>query len=474
MEEIVLIAIAFGILALAGVGMLLGWIAFFRSRHAKQRIERLEARLRVLESRATAEARAPLASATLTQPAAARAPELPREPPPRPASPVAPPPPLRSPQPVAALDTAWSSVAPDKTPPVTPPAPRKPKFELERWVGVRGAAVLGGVFLIIAGFLFLQYSIERNWVTPEVRLTVGAIAGLSSILAGFVLRKRGYTVLANSVCGAGVVLLYAVAWAAHVVYGRIEFLSAFAAMVAVTTFCAWLSYRNSSQLVAVLGFVGGFATPLVLSSVQERPLGLFGYALLIDLAFLFVAHRRRWPSIAIIGMLGTFFLQGLWAVVHLDVQRLPIALGALAVFGLVFAVFAARQPSGERMRWIPAQAGALLLPFGFVVYFAQAAELGFHLAPLAALAAVMAIACGVIARLQKLPWLSIGAATGALALVFVWSARNSPDLGLGRAWELSISAVVISAIFCAFAEYAARRDAADRSALPAASVSLLG
>ena len=490
MDEIVIIPLLLGFLAFLAIGALMGWLAFARSRETQRRLEQLERKLREMSSTSAVRPSAVAAEAPPAAPPAAwrSASVAPSYPPPiapqpTPAAPIvegkreAPPPVPEFAKPAAAPE--WSSRAsagPAPTaPPVPPPsAPRKPAFDLERWIGVRGAAVLGGVFLIIAGFLFLQYSIERNWVTPEVRLTVGAISGVACIIAAMVLRKRGYGVLSSSLAGAGVVLLYAVAWAAHKVYGRIEFLPAFGAMVAVTAFCAWLSYRHSAQLIAVLGFVGGFATPLALSTGQDRPLGLFGYSLLLDLAFLFVAHKRRWPSIAIIGLLGSFLLQGLWAFAHMEVRTLPIGLVALGVFGLLFAVFAARQPSSERARWIPAQAGALLLPFVFVLYFAQQADLGWNLAPLAALAAVMAIAAGVMARMQSAPWLSIGAAAGSLALVLVWSENSQPDLGLSRTWQLVISSVVLSAIPHGFAELARRRDAGARAALAPACVSSLG
>jgi uncharacterized membrane protein len=55
-----------------------------------------------------------------------------------------------------------------------------------------------------------------------------------------------------------------------------------------------LAQRHASHVIAVLGLVGGFATPLALSSGTDRPFSLFGYVLLLDFGFLFVAQKRCW------------------------------------------------------------------------------------------------------------------------------------------------------------------------------------
>ncbi len=472
---------AFAILGFACLGVFIGWLAHRKASEVESRIASLERELR--EAKLKWPAAPPPLAPEPAQPDTQKQPQIRVEfplPPPI-AAPPPPPPPLvlevsaakASEQSTHTQD--WSSRA-ERVSEHGPAKPEveKPAFNLERWLGVRGAAVLGGVFMIFAGFLFLQHSIERGWVTPAVRLIVGATFGVACLAVAGRLRPRKYDVLANSLTGAGVVLLYAVAWAAHVLYGRIEFLSAFAIMVGVTVLCGWLAYRHSSQLIAVLGLVGGFATPLALSTGQDRPLGLFGYALLLDLGFLFVSHKRRWPNIALVGLIGTTLLQGLWIFWRMGPERLPLALGVLCVFGIVFAVFTALQPRESRAQWIPTQAGALLLPFAFVVYFAQQIQLGSHLAPLAAIAIVMSIGAGVLSRLQGTPWLSLGTSAGSLALVLVWVGVKVPDLEAARAWELVFCSLALALVQHGFAEFEARRAADPKPVVQAATTLTLG
>jgi uncharacterized membrane protein len=350
-------------------------------------------------------------------------------------------------------------------------------IDIERWLGVRGAPVLGGIVIAIAGFLLLQYTIEHQMITPQARVILAAVFGVLAFVAAIPLRKRGYDIVAGSITGAGAVLLYSAAWAAHVLYGMIGFPAAFAAMVAVTALCGWLAQRHASRVIAVLGLAGGFATPLALSSSADRPLPLFGYLLLLDLGFLFVAGKRRWPSIGLLALLGTFVIQGAWIGAHMGPERLGLALGMLGVFAFAFVLFAARIEGAERRRWSASQAGAVLLPFVFAIGFAQDRDLGPSLWPTASLALVLSLAAGWIARRGDMPWLPSGSATGAVALIITWAVSRDFRLDLGQQEELFACALGLALVHLIFAELAVRRPVSEdvrSGARTAALVSALG
>jgi uncharacterized membrane protein len=210
-------------------------------------------------------------------------------------------------------------------------------------------------------YLFVL-SIEKGWITPTLRIWMGLGAGALCLLGSGPLRKRGYVVTGDALAGGGVVALYAATWAAHQLFGLVPVAVSFGGMIVITIGCSLLALRRSSQLIATLGLLGGFATPIALSSDRDNPIGLFGYVLLVNLGFLSVAHKRRWPALGIIGLLGTFVIEGLWIFGRMRGDTFWIALVALAVFALLFVVFTALQPSSERARWAVSQVGALLCP----------------------------------------------------------------------------------------------------------------
>ena len=59
--------------------------------------------------------------------------------------------------------------------------------------------------------------------------------------------------------------------------------------------------RRAALSVAVLGLLGGFATPILLSTGQDRPIGLFSYLLVLNVGLAWVAHKRRWPLLGAAG-----------------------------------------------------------------------------------------------------------------------------------------------------------------------------
>ena len=68
---------------------------------------------------------------------------------------------------------------------------------------------------------------------------------------------------------------------------------AFGLLALVTLTAVLLSIRRDSLFIAVLGLLGGFATPVLLSTGENRPIPLFAYLLLLNVGLAWVAYRKR-------------------------------------------------------------------------------------------------------------------------------------------------------------------------------------
>ena len=436
--------------AAAATGVLVAVIAFVMIRNLSRRVEELE--------RGIAPAPPPL-----VPPRAAPVPSAPRvavpaERPRAEASPVPVPPPtphVSAPPPVSPI------AVPQREPLALPPPPPR-AFDWERWLGVRGAAVFGGVVLAIAGFLFVQYSIERQWIGPEVRVALAALAGIACLALAHPLRRRGYVVVADSVTGAGAVLMYAASWATHM-YGWVGYPAAFVAMAGVTAVCAYLAHRHASAVIAVIGLVGGFATPIVLSSGENRPFALFGYVLLLDLGFLLVAEKRRWPAVGLVALGGTLLMQALWIFLRMGREDLLTALLILGVFALLFVVYVRRIAAPERTRWNSAQISALVSPFVFAIWFAQDRALSEHVTPLLGFAALLAVGAAWAAGARELAWLPVATASGGVALAATWVANRQFTLTWEQGVELAGGGLGLVALHAILHEVARTRAGEERA-----------
>src|SRR5216110_444290 len=358
--------------------------------------------------------------------------------------------------------------------PAAPPPVSAPRVEIdwEQLFGVRAAAGLGGVALALAGLLFFKYSIEHGLIPPWLRVVLGTLVGVACIAGSEWKLRRRYARTADALAGAGMVVLYAAFWAASIRYGLVPIPFAFVLMVAVTASGCVLSWRHTSQVIASLGLVGGFLTPLLLSTGADRPIGLFGYVLLLDTGLLYLARQRRWPALALLSLAGTVFYQALWIGTRMGPDRLLLGLAILGAFALLFAV-APRLAGGEEadLEWLIAQAGGVLVPFAFVLYFASSTRLGLHFHSYGILLVPLSAAAGWIARAQRTYRIGLGAAAATVAIVGVWLFTRA--VGAGLAWEAALWCVLLALTFHVFVEWE-REPGGQGGPGPAAIVASLG
>ena len=389
-------------------------------------------------------------------------PVAPAEPvPPRPEAPPVPaparasePPPelVFEPDPAPAPKTAPQ---PRTVPPLPPRRSRLRDMEWERWIGVRGAAVVGGILLALAAILLFRHAIVSGWIGPWQRVISGGVTGVLLIVAGRLLARREFRFAPGALIGAGIVALYASLYAADQRYGLIGLAVSFPGMAAVTVLAGWLAVRQRSGLTAVLGLVGGFATPFLLSSGSDRPFELFGYVLLLDVGLLYVGRTTRWTWVAILGVIGTFIVEAAWVFARMGSERIELGITFVALFALTFTAVTTFVRREERRAWLPAQAGAVLLPFAFALYFASTIRVEEPWTN-AALVGLLSAAGAFLARQQRAPWLARGAVVSAVPVVAVWFLRTQATRT--DCLQLSLIATLLALIPHAFLEWEVRRD----------------
>jgi uncharacterized membrane protein len=235
--------------------------------------------------------------------------------PPRPAVPPVDLRPLRPLNPPMTPPTAPSP--PASAEPAPSPADRWPASPLEEAMNrarqrtrslsseqllVRGFVLIGGVALALAGMYFVKWSYDKGLLRPEIRLSIGAAFGVLLIGAGQWLHHRSARV-AQSAVAAGVAVLFAVILAAHHVEELLPSTATFALLASVTAAAVALSMRHG-PFVAILGLLGGFATPALVGSNTHATASLFTYLLILQLGLMVVIRRRGWWWLSLLSLLG--------------------------------------------------------------------------------------------------------------------------------------------------------------------------
>jgi uncharacterized membrane protein len=78
--------------------------------------------------------------------------------------------------------------------------------------------------------------------------------------------------------------------------------------------------------------LGGFATPALLSTGENRPIPLFAYLLLLNVGLAYVAYTKRWPALTGLTLVFTAVYQWGWVLKFLDASSVPLAMGIFLLF----------------------------------------------------------------------------------------------------------------------------------------------
>jgi uncharacterized membrane protein len=155
---------------------------------------------------------------------------------------------------------------------------------------------------------FVKYSVENGLITPTGRILLAAASGLAMLMAGARLLGRKYHVLGQGLLGGGLAVLYFSVFAAANLYHLIEQSPAFVLMSIVTVAAGSISVRFNSILVAVLGILGGYGTPIMLSTGTVNFPGLLGYMLVLGCGVLGVCYWKNWPLVNYLSFVSTWGL----------------------------------------------------------------------------------------------------------------------------------------------------------------------
>lgn len=166
-----------------------------------------------------------------------------------------------------------------------------------------------GIVLVVIGIgFFLRYSIEHGLISPVGRVGLSVLMGLGMLVFGTKLLGKMFHLIGQGLMGGGIVTLYFSAFAAASFYKLIDTNTAFAAMILITALSGGIVVRFNSVLVAVLGVVGGYGTPVMLSTGQVNFFGLYGYQLVLGLGVLFICWRKQWPLLNYLAFVGNYSL----------------------------------------------------------------------------------------------------------------------------------------------------------------------
>jgi uncharacterized membrane protein len=221
---------------------------------------------------------------------------------------------------------------------VVTPAAAAERPNLEARIGSHWLNRIGIAAVLIGVSYFLKLAFDNKWIGATGQVAIGLLAGIAVVLWSERFRSRGYRIFSYSLKAVGIGALYLSLWAAFHVYGLIAPSVAFVSMLIVTAATCALAWSQDAEILAVFAITGGFSTPLLLSTGENREIALFSYVVLLDLGILALVAFKPWRRLLLLGFVGTLLLYVGWNAEFYSRSQITPTLFFATVFFLIFAI----------------------------------------------------------------------------------------------------------------------------------------
>jgi uncharacterized membrane protein len=274
-------------------GPICGIIALVKNRKLRLRLQALENEVKSLRSPAPREEE---------RPAAPMEEEIEVEPTPAAVETAAPPadplfPPLDS------ESEDWETLIP-------PPEEKRPSLEMK--LGTKWLNWVGIVMVVLGIAFFLKYAYDNAWIGPKGRLALGVLFGVVALGIGERFRRKDWQILFQVLTGGGLAAFYLCVYFSFQVYHLSEQTISMVLAILVTGLAVVMAVAHDAAPVAILALVGGFLSPVLLSTGTNHPYALFTYIAILDLVAMGAAYFRRWRALDLLCFIGTALIYQGW------------------------------------------------------------------------------------------------------------------------------------------------------------------
>ena len=208
-------------------------------------------------------------------------------------------------------------------------------WSLENFIGLRLIHFIGIIVLVIGLSIGVKYAIDQNLISQAMRIGLAYSAGIVLYLLSLKLRKN-YILFSAILFSGALASLYFTTYGAYVYYNMISSTAAFIIMIVLTGYTVYEANRYNRQEIALLGLVGAYSIPFLISKNSERADLFFLYILLINLGVSYLSVKKLWKGVGRTAELLTWILFIGWSIARYKHVQQNTGLVFMSLFFLIF------------------------------------------------------------------------------------------------------------------------------------------
>jgi uncharacterized membrane protein len=223
-----------------------------------------------------------------------------------------------------------------------PPQDSLPGFNqagLENYIGLRFMHIAGIVVLVIGLSIGVKYAIDKQLISEGLRIILAYLAGLALFILSLRLKKK-YQFFSAILFSGSMASIYFTTYAAFVYYHFFPVIAAFAIMTALTIYTVITAISYNRQEIAILGMIGAYGIPFLISANAERIDLFFSYILLINIGVVFISFRRSWSLMQYLALLITWILFIGWSFMRYEPSAKLMGVVFMSAYYILFFVSA--------------------------------------------------------------------------------------------------------------------------------------
>ncbi len=302
------------------------------------------------------------------------------------------------PQPIPYIKQAQQNVRSQ-----SPQVKAKASRGLEDFIGTNLISKIGILITIIGVFIGAKYAIDNELISASMRIVIGYVAGAALIGTALKLKDK-YNYFSSVLMGGGVAIVYFITYIAFSFYQLMPQSVAFAGMLVTTIATVLIALWYNQKIIAIIGQVGAYAIPFLLSDGSGKVFVLFSYISIINVGLVVLSFAKDWKILYRIGFSISWLIYAVWIaannfttisfaasliflainfitfyamflsykVFRRDVFNLPevliLLLNALFFFFLGFYFISANNPAVHTLTWFTLANALIHAVVGYVVY----------------------------------------------------------------------------------------------------------
>jgi uncharacterized membrane protein len=212
---------------------------------------------------------------------------------------------------------------------------KKVQFSLENFIGLKLIHIIGIIVLVIGLSIGVKYAIDKDLISEGMRIGLAYGAGLILCLLSARLKSK-YLLFSAILFSGGMASVYFTTYGAFVYYSMMPFSIAFIIMILLTVFVVYQALVYNHEEIALLGLVGAYAIPFLISKNSDKPELLFLYITVINIGIIYLGIKRPWKNVGRIAQAVTWVLFLAWAATRYNVKDQWVGYLYMVVFYLLF------------------------------------------------------------------------------------------------------------------------------------------